>query len=291
MYVHGDNLKSKEAVSKNGKYVDEESLILLKEIREKYDLWKQSNIELTGPLQEETDEDANIIAKRVSLFNDYKNFIDQQNYAEKFDSRSNLHSSVLEEFIYYLFRDLVYSFSPNALLGKAHAFKDIFFQASNFANMVTKPNTKIEKKDHDFVIGINVHSKMHCAGQTEEEIDIFQIPAVAIECKTYLDKTMLEASSTSAQQLMYKNPNAIYIVVAEWLKLTSNVNLRKYKVDQIYVFRKQKNTDREYRYAETYIKNPIYPDVIEHLFNYVRKHLTTDWENGTAHGISKGYLI
>ena len=56
-----------------------------------------------------------------------KEFIDQQKYAEKFDSRSNLHSSVLEEFIYYIFRDLVFEFSNSAVLGKAHTFKDIFF--------------------------------------------------------------------------------------------------------------------------------------------------------------------
>jgi hypothetical protein len=291
MYVHGDNLSSKESITVNGKYVDVESVQYLAEIREKYNVWKQANIDLRGPLQVETEQDSTIIAERVRLFNEYKDFVDLQKYAEKFDSRSNLHSSILEEFIYYLFRDLVQSFSPHALLGKAHAFKDIFFHATNYAEMVTKPNTKIEKKDHDFVIGINVHSKMRCSGQTEEEIDIFQIPAVAIECKTYLDKTMLEASSTSAEQLRFKNPNAIYIVVAEWLKLTPNVNLRKYRVNQIYVFRKQRNTDREYRYLPKYVKNPIYTDVIEHLFRYVREHLTTDWESGTGHGLSRGYLI
>ncbi|NES71241.1 MAG: Bpu10I family restriction endonuclease, partial [Okeania sp. SIO2D1] len=41
---------------------------------------------------------------------------------------------------------------------------------------------------------------------------------------------------------------AIYILVAEWLKLTDAVNLRKFKIDQIYVLRKQKNTDREFRF-------------------------------------------
>ncbi|MEH2191299.1 MAG: hypothetical protein V7K98_01340 [Nostoc sp.] len=45
--------------------------------------------------------------------------IDQQHYAEKFDSRSNLHSSVLEEFLYYLFKDLVRDFGENALIGGA----------------------------------------------------------------------------------------------------------------------------------------------------------------------------
>lgn len=229
--------------------------------------------------------------KRVKLFSEYKEFIDQQKYAEKFDSRSNLHSSVLEEFIFYLFRDLVYEFSKSAVLGKAHTFKDIFFNSTSYKEMVTRPNAKVEKKDHDFVIGVNIQAKMNCEGSEELEFHNWQIPAVAIECKTYLDKTMLEGSSTAAEQLKHRNPNAIYIVVAEWLKLTEQVNLKKFKVDQIYVLRKQKNTDREYRYADIYKKNPIFEDVVQHLFDTVRNHLTSDWEGGISYGLQKGYLM
>ena len=140
-------------------------------------------------------------------------------------------------------------------------------------------------------IGVSVSAKLKCEGQEKEEIHQFQIPAVAIECKTYLDKTMLEGSSTAAEQLKTRNPNAIYLVVSEWLKLTGNVNLRKFKVDQIYVLRKQKNTDREFRYLPDYQKNPIHVDVVEHLFNAVRTHLISDWEGGVAHGLEKGFLL
>ena len=157
--------------------------------------------------------------------------------------------------------------------------------------MVLKPNAKIEIKDHDFVIGVNIKTEMKVAGSEKTQKTILQIPAVAIECKTYLDKTMLEGSSAAAEQLKMKNPNGIYIVVSEWLKLTAQVNLGKYKVDQIYVLRKQKNTDREYRYLDGYLKNPIQVDVVEHLYNSVRKHLTTDWEKGVEYGLLKGYLL
>ena len=118
-----------------------------------------------------------------------------------------------------------------------------------------------------------------------------QIPAAAIECKTYLDKTMLEGASMAAEQLKFRNPNALYLVVCEWLKLTENVNLRKFKVDQIYVLRKQKNTDREFRFLSAYEKKPIYLDVVEHLFNTVRAHLTSNWEGGVSFGLQKGYLL
>ena len=177
------------------------------------------------------------------------------------------------------------------LIGKAHTFKDIFFLPPNYESMILLPHARIEKKDHDFAIGVSITAKLKCAGQEKEEEHQFQIPSVAVESKTYLDKTMLEGASTAAEQLKIRNPNALYLVVSEWLKLTENVNLRKFKVDQIYVLRKQKNTDREFRYLPGYQKNPICDDVVAHLFNTVRTHLISNWEGGVLHGLEKGFLL
>ncbi|MDH6058732.1 Bpu10I family restriction endonuclease, partial [Umezakia ovalisporum] len=102
---------------------------------------------------------------------------------------------------------------------------------------------------------------------------------------------VLEGSSRAAEELKARNPNSLYIVLMEWIKLSSDVNLRKYKVDQIYVIRQQKNTDREFRYEETYMKNPINPKVVRHLFHKVRKHLTMDWTRAIEDGIQRGWLI
>ena len=289
MYVHGDNLISKE--NHRTKYRDAESRQYLAEIRERYDKWKTANHELRGPSVDEGHNDNQILDTRVEMLNEYKDFLDQQHYAEKFDSRSNLHSSVLEEFMYFLFRDLVSDFSTDALIGKSHTFKDIFFRASDFPTLINQPNATIESKDHDFAIGVTIEAEMRSRGSDVEEKYAWDVPAVAIECKTYLDKTMLQDASTAADQLKQKNPNAMYVVVAEWLKLTDAVNLKKFKIDQIYVLRKQRNTDREFRYLDTYEKNPIYSEVIQHLFYTVRTFLTSPWEGGTAFGLERGYLI
>lgn len=287
MLVHGDNIAQKELNVESGSKNEK----LLKVIRAKYDEWRKANETLIGPTVEYTDNDHAIIEKRTCLLNEYKDFIDQQVYAEAFDSRSNLHSSVLEEFVYYLFRDLVSSISSNALIGKSHAYKDIFYSSLSFLDMVKSPCFHIEKKDHDFVIGVDIIATFKCRGENSEQIENLQIPAVAIECKTYLDKTMLEGASNAAAQLLAVNPNALYIVLSEWLKLTDDINLKKYKVDQIYVLRKQKNTDRKFRFLPTYQKNPIYSDVVEHLFNTVRKHLTATWNNTNVNGLNRGYLL
>lgn len=314
--VHGSNLEQKE--NHRTKYRDVESRKYLNEIRTEYDKWHSANLQLVGPTSTATDEDNAIIIRRVELFSLYKDFLDQQHYAEKFDSRSNLHSSVLEEFLYYLFRDLARDFGENALIGKSHTFKDIFFVPPKYSEMLKRPYARIEKKDHDFVIGATIQASLEAANPPEQdehpgevkklikeepenysevtvtgntETHIFDIPVIVIECKTYLDKTMLEGSSRAAEDLKARNPNSLYIVLMEWSKLTSDVNLRKYKVDQIYVLRQQKNTDREFRYKETYVKNLINPNVVQHLFNKVRKHLTTDWTGGIESGIRRGWLI
>jgi len=162
---------------------------------------------------------------------------------------------------------------------------------ASFADMVARPNMRVEEKDHDFVIGSRILSINSVEGGKEEERLNFDVPAVAIECKTYLDKTMLELSSTAAEQLKTRNPNAIYIVVMEWIKLTENVNLKKMKVDQIYILRKQKNTDREFRYLDGYKKNTIHADVVFHLYDCVRRHLIEPWVGGVSQQLEKGYLL
>lgn len=317
MLVHGDNLRQKEAHLR--KYRDKVSRQYLIEIRAEYDKWRVANEVLIGPGKTPSNEiDKEIVYKRVKLFEAYKDFIDQQRYAETFDSRSNLHSSVLEEFMYYLFRDLVRDFGQNALIGKSHTFKDLFFVPPGYVGMLRRPHGMIEKKHHDFVIGATIEATLRTITQSSvggvlgdevaiiaekpsdyEDVGItsntethkFDIPAIVIECKTYLDKTMLEGSSRAAEDLKARNPNSLYIVVMEFIKLTEAVNLHKYKLDQMYVLRQQKNTDREFRYVESWVKNPVNPDVVCHLFDLVRSHLITDWARNLTDGIQRGWLL
>nr|WP_322684477.1 Bpu10I family restriction endonuclease [Nostoc sp. DedQUE07]MDZ8130358.1 Bpu10I family restriction endonuclease [Nostoc sp. DedQUE07] len=43
---------------------------------------------------------------------------------------------MLEEFLYYLFKDLVRDFGENALIGKSHTFKDIFFVPPKYSEIL-----------------------------------------------------------------------------------------------------------------------------------------------------------
>lgn len=293
--VHGNNISAKERQEgKDSKpYGDERSQELLSDIRSEYDKWRQKNIALKGPFIEKKEVDLEVIKKRVELLNEYKDFIDQQVYAEAFDSRSRLHSTVIEEFFVYLFGDLVADFSSQAHVGQSKAFKDIFFDPPNYDEMVDKPYANVEKKEHDFSIGVDIGTFMFTGKykDNEPEKHNLNIPAVVIECKTYVDKTMLEGMSTAAEELVAKNPNAIYIAAAEWIKLTSEYNPRKFKLDQVYILRRQINTDQRFRFEEGYEKNPIYSDVVEGLYNKVRNHITGNWEGGAEYAVETGKLM
>jgi hypothetical protein len=333
MLVHGDNIHAK--LNHRTKYRDETSRQYLEEIKDEYDRWVEGNAALLGPAATaDPAADAKLVAERTELFRAYKEFIDQKKYAERFDSRSNLHSSVLEEFLYYLFRDLVASFGDHALIGKSHAFKDLFFVPPSYEAMLERPYAQVEHKDHDFVIGATVTASLRTRPPLEdvegdegdapdpinvqvppnesdtEELEVydpsdygaigvvegaetltFDVPAIAIECKTYLDKTMLEGSSRAADEIKARNPSGLYYVVCERLKLSAGVNLKKYSVDQIYVLRQERNIDREYRLLDTYEGNPIAAEVVQHLFDSVRDALITDWSVGLDTGIERGWLI
>lgn len=260
LFVHGDNIYKKEhpqTAKDKRKYGGDISKQYLCEIREKYEEWKAANLALVGPGKDVLPDDDAIIHQRVLLFNEYKDFIDQQKYAERFDSRSNLHSTALEEFMYYLFKDLTVAYSTSALIGKSRAFKDLSFKSDSYGSMLTTPGALLEVKDYDFVIGATINAEFKCKGEENGDSQSFDMPAIAIECKTYLDKTMLESCSTTGEQLKKNNPNALYIVVAERLKLSEKVNLKGRQIDQIYILRKQRNTDREDRFLEGYIANPV----------------------------------
>lgn len=291
VYVHGNNINTK---IKNCEKGSKRWKILNNEILKKYEIWRQENEELKGPfIYSNNEEIKDIIDKRTKYLNQYKDFIDKKVYADEFDSRSNLQSSVLEEFMYYLFKDVATCYNKETWVGKSHAFKDIFLRAKSFKDMVNEPNIEFETKDEDFIIGPNIESKFRVHGTKDDKVEIknIQIPAVGIECKTYIDKNMLGEISMTAEQLKYKNPDALYIVAAERVKLTQDVNLEKYKFDQIYVLRKERNKDRKIRLLAKCKGNPIYSDVVQKLFMDVKNHLITNWQNSIDDGIKRGYLI
>lgn len=288
--IHGKNIAGKIG---HKKYSTELHYKYLDEIILEYRKWKDSNNNLVSPLKASCKEYEAVIFERVDQYNTYRKFINQEKYALNFDSRSNLHSSSLEEFVYFLFKDVAKSFNQSAVVGKSSSFKDLFFSAESYEDLVSNPEIHLERKDHDFIIGAKMIGSFNVDGAAvgNDQRVSFDIPAIAIECKTYIDKTMLEGASRAAEQLKLVNPNAKYFIVAEYVKLADEINFNKYNIDQVYILRKQKNIDREFTFIPGNERNPIFKDVVKKLCDDVYAYLNDPWEISLSKGIERGYLI
>ena len=299
---HRRNILAKKV---SRKYSSEEPQALLAEIEPKEEEWHQANAALTECTYV-------VVEERVAIFNTYKDFLDQRRYAEGFDSRSRLHSSALEQFCYYLLKDAVREVLEGAreagidpvapLVGDGtKTFEDMHFAPSSFRDMLAKPLLKLKVKDHDFIIGQNVMAVIANIGpddsilggddpEQRSQLLHLRIPAVLIECKTYLDKTMLDNAAYAAERLKASNPHCLFVIVSEFLKLDAEENPRMTKIDEIYVLRRQRNTDREFRLLEGFEKKPIQADLAWDLFRTVREHLWIEWGTGSG-ALERGKLV
>lgn len=258
-FIHGDNLAHKIKGEKQP-----ENKKLLDEIKVKYFKWKEDNLKITGTTK-------NDIEKKVKLLNNYKAFIDQPKFKKEsgnkygFTSQSQLHSSVIEEFMYYLFKDIGKLSNKHIYWGRTQAYTNLYFAPPSIDAFEESSNIVINVKNQDFSISKEVILKSRVSNNENWQENRIYVPVVSIECKTYLDKTMYEGSVSTAEKIKRGNPYCIFLIVTETYEVSLNVEPRISSIDQIYVLRKESRT------------NPIFADVVYDLFKFVEIHITSDW--------------
>lgn len=260
-HVHGHNILAK---LRNLPSLSESQKTELQKVVKDYKEWYKSNENLK-------DFSDNAIKKRVKWVNDYKNDIEHVG----FSSQSKFHSTVLEEFMYYLFKDLINKLNKEVedkeekaksiLLGGIRAYSNLYFAPENFKAFIKKPNMQVNVKDQDFAIYREIVIK------ADGEQRTINVPVVSVECKTYIDKTMLEGSIATAEKIKNGNPYCLFLVVTEWYDVSYEVDPAYSRIDQIFVLRKQKRRSNK--------NNQMYFEVVKDLFNFVRTHLERDWSN------------
>ncbi len=260
--VHGKNILAK--LKKNQKLNPREKEELTKVVPS-YKDWYKKNTEL----DKFNEPDIEI---RVNWLNQYKKLIENIS----FTAQSKLHSTVIEEFLYFLFKDLLSSLNEESvtpqktnmktiLLGGIRAYSNLYFAPENYSKFLNSPNMKINEKDQDFSIYRAIQLK------ADNENKKINVPIVSIECKTYIDKTMLEGSIATAEKIKYGNPYCKYIVVTDTYDVSYNVDPAYSRIDQIYVLKKQKRRSS--------VNHPIDNNVVIDLFNFVSSHLQRNWSN------------
>jgi len=274
VYKHASNIIAKYK-AKNHSKSQSDALPL---IANEYYKYISKNIALIGYSDE-------IIVKRTEFLNNYYDFINSNNYDNVFTSQGKFRPTILEEFMYILFKDLINDVKKNIddthnlKVGSSRAYTNLFFSGSNFENFVNNPQIGINQKDQDFAIYRPISISIGNSNAIKTNL-----PIVAIENKTYIDKTMLEGSIATADKIKSGNPYSLFFIVAENYDVDLKIDPIYSKINQIYVLRKSKRGN---------IVNslPIYSDVLIDLVKEVREHLTRNWSDVASKMTNTGKIL
>ncbi|MEM6378284.1 MAG: Bpu10I family restriction endonuclease [Bacteroidota bacterium] len=259
-YVHGELLKTKSRSN-----VD---------LANAYQLY----LKFIDQISKEYIRDEVGVNKLVFEFNEYRKQVIGILESRKNSGQENLRSSMLEEFFCHLFSDLLkesLSNIPNNLfMGKAKSYVDLAFSPSSFKNIFVNPNPYIHTKDQDFVLGVSLDLEILSNKHSFKEKLI--IPVLAIECKTYIEKNMLDSCAGTARRLKSAMPYCMYIVVAEYMKM-KDVQPELSDINEIYIFCKATNSDRLKNRKNKLTPHPVNAVLVFDLFMKVKGHLNSIW--------------
>lgn len=280
---HGDKLTALIANDK----LPSEDLPRVNEAIKRYHKWKEEILKVEGDYD-------HIIAQMVSLFNDYKYFIEAdlifgspEDFLYRQKGQLKLDNTIIEEFLPILitralaeeFGDYQLSFGPTTCLS------EIRFESS-----ITHPHLgggiKLRQKDHDFAITRRLYLQTSYHPDFKDKIEKeTQIAYVAAECKTNLDKTMFQEASATAADLKRAVPGAKYFLLCEWLDMTP-ISTTTTAIDEVLVLRKAKRISSSIRthfstvegrnkhrhlFTEYLKANPFQANLFDRFVEYIRE--------------------
>ena len=249
-FIHGKNMLAK--IHNNKGFKDEQ------ELQKFFKAYGEFNKELVQLCKQKKKDFSEI----TDCLNKYKNFASKEN---RFSSQSKYESTIIEEFLFVLLRDLI---DTNKLkIGSAKVYSSFYFSPKNIKNFLEETIIKINQKDQDFSIYRDIKIK------AENKKYNINVPVVSIECKTYLDKTMLEGNVATADKIKAGNPHCKFFIVTETYDVDYKVDISSSRIDNIFVLRKQKRIKKNAK------QKPIATDVIEAIYNEVKNHLKSEWRN------------
>lgn len=223
------------------------------------------------------------IFKKVHYLNEYYNFMRSNQLDQAFSSQGKFRPTILEEFLFLLFKDYLTDIKlsddkDNVLnSGSVKAYSNLYFKAKNFKDFIKSPMIEVNTKDQDYAI----YRTFNISIDNGNPLSI-QIPAVAIEAKTYIDKTMLDSIIATAEKIKSGNPHARFIAVAERYDVSFSVDPAYSRIDQIYVLRKSIRKNEW---------NDIDKDVVWRLFSETLWHLNRPWSDVETRIKDDGVII
>lgn len=254
-FVHGTKIRRKVVTSPE-----------LAPVAAQYEIWRSSSLAISG--RSEAD-----IHALVDLLNAYKNAVEPILDARPNSAQEVLQPSIIEEFFEYVFCRLDEEFGFPLLRRPDSGFIDLAFNPKSLHELVERPSFTVKSKDHDFVIGSSINMTLTAHLSHDTQTQALVVPAVAIECKRYLERNMLDECSGTADKLKKATPYCLYFVVAEFLKM-DNASPEMSRIDEIYVLRKQRNSAR---LGAGFVANPIDAALVVDIYRQVIRHLKRVW--------------
>lgn len=250
-----------------------------------------SNTTFESFVNEEKDKINDIINKRVALLNSYYTFFEEKEIEgdKGFDSRSKIRSTILEEFMFLLFQDFVLLLhkvsgleEPVIKNGGIEAYSNLFFTSSSIKDFIVAPSIGINTKQQDYAIYREVLISIKNAADSEQTA---KVPILAIENKTFLDKTMLEGAIATAEKIKMGAPYSVYIVATETYAVKYDVDPVYSRIDQIFVLRKCKH-DKGNR-----LPKDIDSGVVKRMYWFVVSKLLRPWTTIEKRVLDTGTVI
>jgi len=217
--------------------------------------------------------------KKIEAFIKYKKLVHLKNRKPDgkliYSAQTKLESTILEEFLYHLFKEFIVK--DVIQVGSVKAYNNLYFSPKNFKSFVEENFIKINQKDQDF----SIYKRVKLIDDNDK-IYTISVPVVAIECKTYLDKTMLEGSIATAEKIKSGNPHCKFYIVTETYEVDYKVDPSTSRIDNIFVLKKGGRSERN---------NNFYADVIESIYNEVKNHLESNWSDIEKNIKNKGSIF
>lgn len=238
---------------------------------DKIEFWDDDNYSLSKSI--------NLLVKELNL---YRNAVIPTFDSRKNSGQENLHSTILEEFFHILVSPIVgkYTGKSNEALssGKANSYCSLNFTPGSFSDLLENPSVNIHTKDQDFVLGCKVQITTKAFGDKSGHENVAQVvvPVVAIECKTYIERNMLDSCAGTAARLKAAMPYCIYLVAAEYMKM-KDAFPELTSIDEVFILTKSSNSERLERRKLGYPVHDIYPELIMDIYQMVDKHLAKIW--------------
>lgn len=240
---------------------------------------------------------ASDVKKLVALANNYREVALYPLEDRDNSGQENLRSSILEEFLGWLFKDVHEArgleVPSNFHAGKTNdSYLSLTFVPKAFRSVCAEPSPAIHTKDQDFVLGAAI-AITAAPSESKEPVAPPRkvvVPIVAIECKTYIAKNQLDSCAGTASRIKAAMPYCVYIVAAEFMKMDDDVTPELTDINEVFILCRAPNSERKTRRDQGLPPHPLDDDLVVALFELVGRHLdATWWDPATA--LSRGRII